>query len=73
MKKLPASEIIFIVEDAPEGGFVARSIGNDIFTEGESLEDLKRNIKEAVECHFEEKNIPRVVRLHYTKEEVLAV
>ena len=46
-------EIIFVVEDAPEGGFNARALGESIFTEAETIEELEANIKEAVQCHFD--------------------
>jgi predicted RNase H-like HicB family nuclease len=48
------SEIIFVVEEATEGGYTARALGASIFTEGETLSEVKANIREAVECHFEE-------------------
>lgn len=70
-KKNIMTEIIFIVEDSPEGGFEAKALGHSIFTEGETIEQLKQNIREAIQCHFE-KNIPKIVRLHYIKEEVFA-
>ena len=47
------TEIIFVVEDAPEGGLIARALGQSIFTEAETMEELKMNIKEAVEYHFD--------------------
>ena len=65
------SEIIFIVEESPEGGFEARALGHSIFTEGETMESLKQNIREAIHCHFEA-GAPKVVRLHFIKEEVFA-
>jgi hypothetical protein len=65
------TEIIFIVEESPEGGFEARALGHSIFTEAESTEELKENIKEAVRCHFDE-DFPKIIRLHYIKEEVFA-
>ena len=65
------NEIIFIIEEAPEGGYTARALETDIFTEDDSIEGLKAMIKEAVDCHFEEKNKPKIVRLHYIKEETL--
>jgi predicted RNase H-like HicB family nuclease len=46
-------EIIFVVEDAPEGGFTAKALGESIFTEAETIDELKTNVKEAVECHFD--------------------
>ena len=65
------SEIIFIVEESLEGGYEARALGESIFTDGDTVEELKQNIKEAIRCHFEE-NAPKIVRLHYVKEEVFA-
>ena len=47
-------ELIFLVNEAEEGGYIARCLGESIFTEGETLEELKDNIKEAVDCHFDE-------------------
>jgi len=49
-------ELIFVIEEAPEGGFTARALGESIFTEGETLAALKKNILDAVRCHFEEFN-----------------
>ena len=65
------TEIIFIVEESAEGGFEARALGHSIFTEGETTSKLKENIKEAVRCHFEA-DFPKIIRLHYIKEEVFA-
>ncbi len=65
------TEIIFIVEESVEGGYEAKALGHSIFTEGDSLEELKENIKEAIHCHFEE-NAPKIVRLHVTREEIFA-
>lgn len=67
------SEIIFLVENAVEGGFTARALGESIFTEGDNLNDLRGNIRDAVNCHFEENNKPKVIRLHFVREEILAV
>ncbi len=47
------TEIIFIVEEAPEGGYQAKALGGSIFTEAESVEELKQNIREVIQCHFE--------------------
>lgn len=65
------TEIIFIVEESAEGDYEARALGHSIFTEGETVEELKENIKEAIRCHFEE-DLPKIIRLHYIKEEVIA-
>ncbi|MCK5661540.1 MAG: hypothetical protein KAH86_09280 [Methanosarcinales archaeon] len=47
------NEIIFLIEDDLEGGYTAQALGHSIFTEGETLEELKRNIKDALNCHFD--------------------
>ncbi len=66
------SEIHFIVEEAPEGGFVARAMGADIFTEADSIADLHAQVRDAVHCHFDPEQLPSLIRLHITREEVLA-
>ncbi|WKN40471.1 type II toxin-antitoxin system HicB family antitoxin [Tunicatimonas pelagia] len=67
------TEIIFVVEEDLEGGYHAKALSDAIFTEGETLEELKDNIKEALQCHFEEEaDRPKMVRLHLVKEEVFA-
>jgi hypothetical protein len=67
------SELIFLVEESPEGGFIARALGESIFTEGDSLSDLHENVRDAVRCHFDEGQAPRVVRLHFVREEIISV
>ena len=67
------TEIIFVVENSDEGGYVAKALGYSIHTEGESLEELKANIKDAVRCHFDEKDRPRLARLHMVRDEVMAI
>jgi hypothetical protein len=66
-------EIIFVVEEAPEGGYSARALGFSIFTEADTLEELHCQIRDAVLCHFEEGQEPRVIRLHFVREEVIAI
>jgi hypothetical protein len=66
------SEILFLIEEAPEGGFTARALGYSIYTEADDWESLKREIQDAVACHFEEDKRPRMIRLHYLHEEVMA-
>ena len=65
-------EIIFIIEEAPEGGFTARALGHSIFTEADNLPSLRANVKDAVACHFDEADKPKVIRLHYLHEEIFA-
>ena len=66
------TEIHFIVDEAPEGGFVARAVGADIFTEADDLPALHEQVRDAVRCHFEETEKPGLIRLHITREEALA-
>ena len=66
------NEIVFLVEDAAEGGVVARSLGYSIFTEADSYAELRAQVREAVHLHFDEGERPAVIRLHYVKDEVLA-
>jgi predicted RNase H-like HicB family nuclease len=67
------SEIIFEVEEAPEGGYDARALGHSIYTQAETIDELKAMLQDAVRCHFEESERPRVIRLHLVKDEVIAV
>lgn len=67
------TELVFFVEEAPEGGFAARALGQSIFTEGETPEDLEANVRGAVRCHFGEKDLPKIIRLHFVRDEVIAV
>jgi len=67
------NELIFLVEEAAEGGYTARALGESIFTEGDDVESLEENVRDAVRCHFEEDSMPRIVRLHFTREEVITV
>ena len=67
------NELIFVVESAPEGGLTARALGASIFTEADTIEDLHTQIRDAVRCHFESDECPKVVRLHFVREEVIAV
>ena len=66
------SEIVFIVEQAPEGGYIARALGQSIFTEADTEAALKLAVQDAVRCHFDEGNSPKVIRLHFVREELLA-
>ena len=59
-------ELIFVIEESPEGGYEARALGESIFTEAD-------NIREAVLTHFDEGKHPRIIRLHFTKEELITL
>lgn len=67
-----ATEILFLVEDAPEGGYTARAATASIFTEADTLERLRYNLREAVACHFDEVERAQLIRLHYVRDEVFA-
>ena len=66
------SEIIFSVQESPEGGYEARALDFSIFTQADSLEELKLRIRDAVSCHFEEGQKPSVIRIHFVKDEVIS-
>lgn len=66
------NEIIFLVEDASEGGYIARALGEAIFTEADTLDDLREMVRDAVRCHFSEEARPTLIRLHFVREEVFA-
>ena len=67
------NEIIFLVEEADESGYIAKALGESIITQAESLEELKVFIKDAVKCHFDADKLPKMIRLHYVREEVIKV
>lgn len=66
-------EIIFLVEESLDGGYEAKALGYPIFTEAEDLIKLKMMIRDAVMCHFEDSERPRIIRLHTVKDEVIPV
>jgi len=66
-------EILFLVEESPEGGYEARAPGFSIYTQGDTLDEVKQMAIDAVRCHFDEDEIPNLIRLHMVKEEVIAV
>jgi hypothetical protein len=70
------SEIIFEVkENETDGDFIASALGYDIFTEADSLEELRKNVRSGVQCHFGDSatgDAPGLIRLHFVRDEVLA-
>ena len=66
-------ELIFLIEEAPEGGYTARALGESVFTEAEDLQGLHTNVRDAVRCHFDEGQAPRMIRLHFVRDELIAV
>ena len=67
-----AKEVLFLVEDADEGGYIARALGHSIYTEADTWEELKEAIRDAVRCHFDPEEQPNLIRLHAVREEVVA-
>lgn len=66
------SEIIFSVVESPEGGFDARALGEPIFTQAETMEELRDGVRDAVRCHFDETARPKLIRLHLVRDEIIA-
>ena len=67
------SGLVFAVEEAPEGGCTTRALGESIGSEADDLQSLRDMVRDALLCHFEEAERPRVFRLHLVRDEVLAV
>jgi hypothetical protein len=68
-----SDEIIFAVEESPEGGYEAKALSAPIFTQADSLEELRSAVRDAVECHFEADHRPKMIRLHFVRDETIAV
>ena len=66
-------ELLFLVEEEEDGGFVAKCLTESIYTQGDNLTEVRENIKDAVLCHFGEVEMPNIVRMHITKDEVLVL
>jgi hypothetical protein len=70
---LQGSEIVFLVEEDPDGGLTARALGPSIFTQADSMPSLKESVRDAVRCHFAgDQNAPKLIRLHWVRDEVIA-
>ena len=67
------SEIVFSVQESPEGGYEARALGYSIHTQAETLPELREALKDAVRCHFGEDERPTLIRLHLVKDEIVRV
>jgi hypothetical protein len=67
------NEIIFVVTEPPEGGYAAEALGHSIFTVSDDLNGLNTMVRDAVVCHFDELERPKMIRLHFVREQVLAV
>jgi hypothetical protein len=68
------TEVVFLVEEDPEGGFTARALGESIFTEADDMQRLRENVCDAVRCHFPQEDArPKMIRLHVVHDEVLVL
>ena len=66
-------EIIFLVEESDEGGYIAKAMGPSIVTEADTIEELRLAVKDAVQCHYDDGVArPKMIRLHLVKDEVFA-
>ena len=66
------SEIIFVVEEQPEGGYSARALGESIFAQAETEGELRTQVRDAVRCHFDDGAVPKLIRLHFVRNQVIA-
>ena len=68
------TEIIFEVrEDEADGGYIASCLGYGIHTQGETLDELRQMVRDAVRCYFDDPDVmPKLIRLHFVRDEVLA-
>ena len=66
------TEIVFVVELAPEGGYIARALGESIFTEADTEAELRTAVQDSAQCHFEVGLSPKLIRLHFVRDELLA-
>jgi hypothetical protein len=65
-------EVVFLVEEAPEGGYTARAVGTSIFTEAGTIPELHSQVRDAVRCHFDEGEAPKIIRLHFVRDELIS-
>ena len=65
------NEIIFLIEDSSDGGYSSRALGHSIFTVADTEIEFQAMVEDAVACHFDEGEAPKIIRLHYVREEVI--
>ncbi len=64
------TEVVFLVEEPPEGGFTARALGASVFAEADTIEELRGAVRDAVAVHYDDDLRPKVIRLHFVRDEV---
>ena len=67
------NEIIFTVNESLDGGYEAKAIGHSIYTQCDDYSELREMLRDAVKCHFDEEQMPSLIRIHFIKDEVIAV
>lgn len=67
-----AREVIFIIEEPPEGGYEARAVALSVSAEADTLDEPRARIKDAVRCCLEPTEMPALIQLHQVREEVIA-
>ncbi|MEK6612147.1 MAG: 2-oxoisovalerate dehydrogenase [Gemmatimonadota bacterium] len=65
------TELVFLIEDAAEGGYLARALGTSIVTEADDMPALREATRDAVRCHFNEPDLPSAIRLRFVRDEVI--
>jgi len=66
-------EIVFLVEESQDGGYFARAVNQSIYTQADTIEELKPMISDAVRCHFDDSEMPELIHMHVTREETFAL
>ena len=67
------TEIVFVIQEEPEGGYSAHALGEAIFTQADDMASLREMVRDAVRCHFPDAATrPKVIRLHFVSDEVIA-
>lgn len=66
-------ELTFLVKESLEGGYEAQALGYSIFTEGDTIEEIRKAVRDAVACHFEQEELPSIIHLHFVKDEVITL
>lgn len=67
------SELLFVIEEEDDGGFVARAVGESIVTEADDFDSLRDRVRDAVILHFNQTEQPKLIRLHLVRDEVLVL
>jgi hypothetical protein len=64
---MPPKGITFVVQNSSEGGYEAHALGHAIFTQADSMDELREMVRDAVRCHFAPGSAPGMIRLEFKK------